>query len=108
MKKKSVFTIIALIACWTTYSDLSSGSLPASSAEEPEIQTASAERAAIAYKAIKVSPGDTLLSISERINKDEPAIDKLVRDFSTLNPSVDPNHLEIGKTYAFPCYTSQK
>ncbi|CAM3107611.1 LysM peptidoglycan-binding domain-containing protein [Sporolactobacillus spathodeae] len=104
MRKKHFFIAIAIVACWTTYSDLNSGSLPASATNQASIQVTGTEHAAIPHKRIKVNPGDTLLSISERLNKDEPSIEQLLKDFALLNPSADPNHLEIGKDYAFPLY----
>ncbi|MFT8317521.1 MAG: hypothetical protein ABF651_04520 [Sporolactobacillus sp.] len=109
MIKKRIFTIIFLIACWTTYSDLTSGSLPAGAVDNGSAQPAAAEHAAIVSKQITVNPGDTLLSISEQINQtDEPSIDQVLKDFSTLNPSANPNHLEIGKNYAFPYYEGEQ
>ncbi|RYL91600.1 LysM peptidoglycan-binding domain-containing protein [Sporolactobacillus sp. THM7-4] len=100
--KKKFFIIVFLIACWTSYADLTSGSLPS----EPKTVTSApaVERAAVPFQRVLVKPGDTLLSITERINKTEPPIERMIKDFTVLNPSVDPNHLQIGKTYAFPVY----
>lgn len=105
--KKRIFTILFLIACWTSYQDLTSGSLPAgkttaASSSQPPAQ----ETAAVPFQRITVAPGDTLLSITERTNSRQPDISKVISDFSVLNPSVDPNHLKIGQTYAFPVYSS--
>lgn len=102
--KKRIFTILFLIACWTSYTDLTSGSLPAGQAQTP---AQSAEKAAVPFQRITVAPGDTLLSIAERINKSQPSIDNVIKDFSVLNPSVDPNHLQIGRAYAIPFYDRQ-
>lgn len=100
--KKRIFTILFLIACWTSYADLSSGSLPAGQAEQTSVT--SREQAAIPFRRVTIAPGDTLLSVAERINRSEPDIDRLMKDFAALNPSVDPNRLQIGETYAFPDY----
>jgi hypothetical protein len=103
--KKRVFMILLLIAGWTSYSDLTSGSLPADEADSSAVQTQQKrQKAAIPFRRITVSPGDTLLSVTEQISQQLPAIDTVVDDFSVLNPSVDPNHLQIGATYAFPYY----
>ncbi|WP_026039100.1 type IV pilus assembly protein FimV [Sporolactobacillus vineae] len=105
--KKRIFTILFLIACWTSYQDLTSGSLPAAgTTEAANSQPAAQETAAVPYLRVTVSPGDTLLSITERASSRQPDISQVIRDFSTLNPSVNPNHLKIGETYAFPVYPS--
>ncbi|MCO7175707.1 LysM peptidoglycan-binding domain-containing protein [Sporolactobacillus kofuensis] len=101
--KKRFFTIIFILACWTSYVDLTSGSLPTGQAAQTTAQIS--EKATVAYQRITVSPGDTLLSITERINESEPSIEEILKDFAVLNPSVNPNHLQIGKTYAFPSYS---
>jgi hypothetical protein len=101
--KKRFFTILFIMACWTSYVDLSSGSLPAGQAAQP-VTPAASEKSAVAFQRVTVAPGDTLLSITERINEKQPSIEKTLKDFAVLNPSVDPNHLQIGKTYAFPRY----
>ncbi|MDN3955397.1 LysM peptidoglycan-binding domain-containing protein [Sporolactobacillus laevolacticus] len=100
--KKRFFTILFIMACWTSYVDLTSGSLPAGQAAQP-VKTVT-EKAAVPYQRITVAPGDTLLSITEKINENEPSIERVLKDFAVLNPSVDPNHLQIGETYAFPNY----
>lgn len=108
--KKRIFTILFLIACWTSYQDLTSGSLPAGKTAESSAAQASApavqETAAAPYQRVTVVPGDTLLSITERLSSKPADISKVLHDFSVLNPSVDPNHLKIGQTYAFPVYSS--
>lgn len=56
---------------------------------------------------VEVMPGDTLLSISEQLNTQafmEMDVAQLLEDFTTLNPSVDPQQLIIGKMYYFPKY----
>jgi hypothetical protein len=103
--KKRIFTILFLIACWTSYQDLTSGSLPAGKNEAATNQPQAQETAAVPYLRVTVSPGDTLLSITERVSSRQPDINQVIHDFLTLNPSVDPNHLKIGETYAFPVYT---
>lgn len=108
--KKRFFTILFILACWTSYSDLTSGSLPAgqASATRPSMkesrQSRPVEKAAINFQRITVEPGDTLLSVTERMNEQQTSIEQVLKDFSILNPSADPNHLQIGSTYAFPYY----
>jgi hypothetical protein len=103
--KRRIFTILFLIACWTSYQDLTSGSLPAGKTAASSSQPPAQETAAVPFQHVTVAPGDTLLSITERTSSRQPDITKVISDFSILNPSVDPNHLKIGQTYAFPVYT---
>ncbi|TGA99603.1 hypothetical protein E4665_04575 [Sporolactobacillus shoreae] len=108
MMKKRIFTILFLVACWTSYSDLTSGSLPAGkTVATTAIQNQVKEKSAVPFQRITVAPGDTLLSVTERISNQVPPITDVINNFSILNPSVDPNHLQIGKVYSFPVY-SQK
>ncbi|GGL40105.1 LysM peptidoglycan-binding domain-containing protein [Sporolactobacillus putidus] len=102
--KKRIFTLLILIVCWTSYTDLTSGSLPAGTAAKTSAQSVNAP---LSFQKITVAPGDTLLSVAERINKTSPSIDQVIKDFAILNPSVDPNHLQIGRAYAFPYYDRQ-
>ncbi|MDD9147563.1 LysM domain-containing protein [Sporolactobacillus sp. CQH2019] len=105
--KRRIFTLLFLIACWTSYTDLTSGSLPAGTAAHASAASAQSVKVQIPSQRITVAPGDTLLSVAERINKTSPSIDQVIKDFAILNPSVDPNHLQIGRTYAFPYYDRQ-
>ncbi|RYL90422.1 LysM domain-containing protein [Sporolactobacillus sp. Y61] len=100
--RRRIFTILFLIACWTSYTDLTSGSLPGG--QQVRENAGSTRQTAIPYKNIMVTPGDTLLSVIERVNQSVPDISQVMQDFTRLNPSVDPNHLQIGRTYAFPVY----
>lgn len=100
MKKAILYTILFLV-CWTSYADLTTGVLP--SGTKIKSQT-TVPRASVQYKTITVSPGDTLLSIVERLNSRVPSIDQVTKDFESLNPHVSSNNIQIGKTYAFPVY----
>lgn len=56
---------------------------------------------------VKVIAGDTVLSISERLNGNKLKnvhIDEIMADFKRVNPAVDPYHLIIGTMYYFPLY----
>lgn len=57
------------------------------------------------YKIIEVKTGDTVLSITEEINKKKiPSIEKVVTDFKGLNQNESPAKMQIGKKYKFPLY----
>ena len=58
------------------------------------------------YVMIEVMPGDTVLTIVERItNGPLPVtVPQLIHDFELLNDNVTPEKIQIGKTYKFPVY----
>lgn len=109
MKKVAVFLITALV-CWTSYYDIKSGTLDISSSKAATTakateQEKTADSNKIPYKKIKVNPGDTVLSVVERLNpKTDLIISKVIKDFGSLNPDADPNHIKIGSSYLFPVY----
>lgn len=55
---------------------------------------------------VKINAGDTLLSISERINGTNISIsmDQLIEDFKMVNPEVNTLILTTGSYYFFPVY----
>ncbi|MDY0408454.1 hypothetical protein ACFFIS_02740 [Virgibacillus soli] len=58
-------------------------------------------------KKVKVSRGDTLLSVVEQINQGISGhlnMEEIIMDFKTSNPNIDPYKLEVGKYYYFPIY----
>lgn len=58
-----------------------------------------------AYKAIEVKTGDTVLSITEAINKKKiPSIEKVIDDFKQLNKNTPATKIQVGKSYKFPLY----
>ncbi|WIF96960.1 MULTISPECIES: hypothetical protein [Pontibacillus] len=54
----------------------------------------------------KVSAGDTVLSIMEKLNEDGPpvTIQQMLTDFEALNDGQDPNSIKMNKVYLFPYY----
>ncbi|HDR7792005.1 TPA: hypothetical protein QCY19_000529 [Bacillus luti] len=59
----------------------------------------------VAYKTIEVKTGETVLSITEQINKKKiPSIEKVIDDFKQLNKSTSATKIQIGKSYKFPLY----
>ena len=54
---------------------------------------------------IKITPGDTVLSITEEINSlDNLDINKIIADFEELNPGTDYQVLTPNSFYYFPLY----
>lgn len=54
---------------------------------------------------IKISPGDTVLSVTEEINSlTNLEVEKIITDFQKLNPSTDYRALTPYTFYYFPLY----
>lgn len=114
MKKFSLTCLLILVG-WTCYYDLSQGTLslitnpaPTSANAKAHTQSKPISSPLPSVKKITVQPGDTVLSIEEKLNgKSQISIAQILKDFKTLNPSVDPNHIQIGQTYLFKLYSEQ-
>lgn len=106
--KKIAALFAILICCYGIYYDLTIGTLPTHSQAtttyiEPEQDLRLVDDP---YTMIDISPGDTVLSIYEKLI-DGPLpvpIDEIVADFSMLNNGIEPEEIQIGKTYKFMLY----
>lgn len=111
--------VVAALICITIFSiyyDLSNGTIPiitqeqtntpAISAAEVTEQPSDIENTSNTYIDVEVKPGDTVLTIAERIaNKPIPvSITQLIEDFQAMNEGITPEKIQIGKTYRFPMY----
>ncbi|MGM0835751.1 MAG: hypothetical protein ACQEV7_06310 [Bacillota bacterium] len=109
---------IAALICITIFSiyyDLSNGTIPTANEQQAtqvmttpsltEEPVTESETNAI-YIEVEVKAGDTVLTVAERIaNKPIPvSITKLVEDFQVLNEGMEPEKIQVGKTYKFPLY----
>ncbi|WP_156290717.1 hypothetical protein [Oceanobacillus salinisoli] len=102
-KKIFIYIIIILLVA-SIYKDLSLGTEPNENVPTQETTIQINEN----YSAmkVKVTSGDTVLSIVENINegKGEIAIDQMMTDFQQLNPEVNPYRLQPNTFYYFPVY----
>ncbi|MCP8967143.1 hypothetical protein [Ectobacillus ponti] len=119
MMKRLGMTLCVLLVGYIIFYDMTVGTLkllhtfpqakPTSASVEeaaaaPEQKTEKTD-AQTDFKPVEIKSGDTVLSVTEAINKKKPpAIDKIVEDFRRLNPNESPTKLRIGKTYKFPLY----
>lgn len=57
-------------------------------------------------KAYKVKPGDTVLTIVEKINVNGPPVsmNQMILDFQNLNPEVNVHKIKVDQIYQFPVY----
>lgn len=99
MKKLTVIIISCLIL-YTSYLDLTRGTLnmlePSSTHVEEEI----------AFRTVTIQPGETVLSALEKLNGTLPvSIEQAIQDFKALNPKIDPMMIQAGHTYKFPIYS---
>ncbi|MBM7584693.1 hypothetical protein JOC86_001230 [Bacillus pakistanensis] len=108
--KRAFYFLLVLIVLYSVYYDLNTGTLPKSStiATTGQAQESNASMESDDNKSltIKVKPGDTVLSLVEehRQGSSEVAIDQIIKDFEELNDGLNPEDIQIGKTYYFPVY----
>ncbi|RSD27463.1 LysM peptidoglycan-binding domain-containing protein [Mesobacillus subterraneus] len=112
MKRLAGFLILVIVL-YAIYNDISMGTLPAATSNEPEtIETEKAEKQKeidIPWFEHEVQPGDTLLSVLDS-NSDSPLnvpVTKAVEDFKKLNAGTEPQKIKFGSTYKFPDYSKQ-
>lgn len=101
---RAVIFIIFCFLLWIIYQDLTRSPLlqgiPRMVDGPSQLQTAT-------YTSVRmqVQPGDTMLSLTEKINGNRTIdIEQLVKDFKTLNPEIDNTALSVGQYYNFPLY----
>ena len=108
MKKLLLFISFCFIL-FIIYFDLTTGTLPASQSTatpvQPSVPVNKPQSPSMAYKEILIKPGDTLLSIIEKDKeaKNQP-IEEIISDFQSLNEGLQPENMQIGKTYKIPIY----
>ncbi len=114
--KRAGVVLITLIILYSTYYDLTFGTLPSHFAEagteskamtESNVKQAPQEQAQDeAYQEVIVEPGYTVLSIVEHLHDESvPAsIEEVIHDFKQLNPNIEPESIQIGHSYLFPVY----
>lgn len=111
--KRIGYPILLLIIILGIRHDLTGGTLtedesahlapPPSHNQEPVTNTATIDEP---HQEVIIEPGQTVLSIVERLHGGQVdiSIDQILIDFKRLNIEVNPNALQIGKSYRFPLY----
>lgn len=120
--KKLIASFIFIFVLYVIYYDLSQGTLSKPTSivllqntektqnnETKKIQKDNDSPAIeqdLYFQEVKVAAGQTVLSIVEQIHNGPlpVSIPELVSDFKTLNPAIQPEKIQIGKTYKFPVY----
>lgn len=111
-------TFIILVILYSTYYDLTIGTLPNGLIEAKETVSNPMTSSDISeeetfpkvelepFQEITVEPGHTVLSIVEHLHEGtiKATIQEIIYDFQELNNGLRPEEIQIGKTYLFPVY----
>ncbi|RKQ37804.1 hypothetical protein [Oceanobacillus halophilus] len=105
IKRFFLYTFIILLVA-SIFKDLSLGTIIKEEDSPPDIPTV-VSNSNYSVQKVKISSGDTVLSIVEEINSQkihEIEIQQILSDFNELNPSVNPYQLQPNSFYYFPDY----
>lgn len=104
--KRTFIYVIIILLCISIYNDLTLGNVVLEN-KSNRIQQPSADITFTVLQ-VKVEPGETVLSIVERINNnrnlEKMDLTQILTDFTIINPSIDPHNLEPRTYYYFPLY----
>lgn len=105
---KRIFTYMIIILLITSiYKDLSLGTGNKTSVkDEISPNEAMYNNNDFSIIQIKVTHGDTVLSIMESINDEINNVEKIIADFQVLNPNTPPQQIRPGEIYYFPKYNT--
>lgn len=103
--KKTILTILIILFFISIYKDLTIGTTLSTNINQETTENNSKTSLFDVVK-IKIVPGDTMLTVIERLNPEMNQInlELFIKDFTYLNPNVDPNKLQINRYYFFPQY----
>ncbi|WP_163970015.1 hypothetical protein [Oceanobacillus halotolerans] len=107
MFKRIGIYIVIILFIMSIYKDLQREIPNMSSEENTTPSSIPEERADYTILKVKVSSGDTVLSVIDQIhNKSLETVDigTIMADFHELNPNADPHHLSPNTYYFFPQY----
>ncbi|MDN4074773.1 hypothetical protein [Fictibacillus terranigra] len=107
--KKFLLFCLSLLIVYTIAYDLKIGTLQSYSSKPAPVAAVSIKNS-IPYKKVKVSSGDTVLSIIEKVNPESLSkpIPEIIRDFQRYNHNIRPEGIQVGKMYNFPVYKQVK
>lgn len=107
--KKFLAFIAVIIVIYSVYIDLNFGTIPFTSQASAKIEKTTPLEKQATFKTTKVKPGETVLSIIEKINTSplSISIERMVKDFEQLNNGMKPEEIQIGQVYKFPIYDNQ-
>lgn len=108
LKRLTIYLVIILLII-SLYKDVTKGMIPFNDSKSDHFQQiyTSNSNKDLATVAVRVQPGDTLLSIIEQINGQTNTVinmEQMILDFQALNPHTDPFYLEPNSIYYFRKY----
>ncbi|QQZ11471.1 hypothetical protein I5776_08135 [Heyndrickxia vini] len=106
MLKKFLAFVAVIIIIYSVYIDINFGTIPAVSQVTVKSEKNVTIEKPAPYVNKKVIPGDTVLSIVEKINKSPLSIPikQVIIDFKKFNHNITPEEIQIGQVYKFPIY----
>ncbi|MFZ4452018.1 hypothetical protein [Salibacterium aidingense] len=105
--KKLLFICAFILLSASIYYDVTDGTLASPSSGDSDPSNTSTIIDEQAGREVTVEPGQTVLSIVERLH-DQPvhvSIEKISNDFKEMNNGVEPTDIEVDKSYYFPVYS---
>ncbi len=105
--KKFIITCLIILFFYSAYFDLKIGTLPTEAKNDIQVQVAnSVPTEEAAFKEIQVQPGETVLTILERIHNGSlpVSIGDAVTEFERLNQNTSAHSIQANKTYRFPLF----
>lgn len=105
--KRFIRVCVIMLVLYVVAYDLKIGTLPQSSPANAEIHTEKKQdKNKQTFKTYEVTPGDTLISVVEKLNSNKNySIVSMIKDFKSLNPGVNPESIQLGKSYKIPLYS---
>ncbi|MDM5199729.1 hypothetical protein QUF79_17085 [Fictibacillus enclensis] len=103
--KKFIYICLTLVIVYTIAYDLKVGTLQPYNQKAAPVAAISIQNST-PYQKVKISSGDTVLSVIERLNPSSLSkpIPDLTKDFQRLNHGIRPESIQVGKSYNFPVY----
>ncbi|MEN2765971.1 hypothetical protein [Ornithinibacillus xuwenensis] len=107
MMRKFLITILSILFIISVYKDLNSGT-PTEGGDQTHTDQ-QLERVPFDVIKVKITTGDTVLSVVEKINPsmEQFQMEQIEKDFSSLNPHIDPTHIKANHFYFFPKYNQK-
>ena len=103
--KRMSFYVIILLLLISLYKDLTIGT-PLFKENKSSLTPQTNQELKFSITKVSVQSGDTVLSITEQLNHQLITLDitKIIMDFKTINPEIDPYNLQTNTDYYFPLY----
>lgn len=106
--KRLLFYVVIILLIVSLYKDITIGTPFINDSKLDQIQQIYPKdfQHNLSVAQVRVQHGDTVLSITERVNHQLPELDieKIITDFKAINPNIDPYHLQTDTFYYFPVY----